>query len=333
MARNKKAAIVVGVDVGGTKVMSGVVDPRWKVLGRSKKKTKAHKGSEAVIERIVGAVEESVEAAKTDWDSIAGVSIGFPAPLDSEKGVIYSAPNLVGWTNFPLARTLEKALNCPVVIDNDVNMGTLGEKEFGAGSGARNMIGIFVGTGIGGGIICEGKLLAGRNGTAGEIGHLVIDVNGPPCGCGSKGCLESLASRNAMARAIRAAIDRGEKCLLAEEFKKDNTTQITSGDLLDAMEKGDKVVKGILKDTSRYLGIAVGSLINLLGPEVVVLGGGVIEALKSYMMDRIREEAEKFSLPNARKGVRIAAAKLGDDAVFMGCVASGWERFKVARGE
>lgn len=331
MPAPRKADHIVAVDVGGTKIISGVATPDGRILSRSKKKTKPSKGVEAVIDRVLRTVREAQEASEIGWDRIAAVSIGFPGPLDSAKGIIYAAPNLDGWQNIPLGEALEKDLQKPVIIDNDVNMGTLGEHEFGAGKGSANLIGIFVGTGIGGGIVVNNQLLGGRNGTAGEIGHMTILAGGPKCGCGAEGCYEALASRTAITRAIVKAIEGGKDSILADSIKKDRDARITSGALKEAIDSGDKVVIRAVTEASWYLGVGAGSLINILGPDVIVFGGGVIEALEDFMMEIIREAADKVALDDAARDVRIVPAALGDDAVMMGCVASAWKRLRFVK--
>lgn len=328
----KKKNLVIGVDVGGTKIIAATVDTSGKILGSKKRKTKAHKGVTSVIDRIIKTIRQAAEDADTSLDKIAAVSLGFPGPLDAEKGVIYTAPNLAGWDNFPLAKTLEKELGLPVILDNDVNLGTLGEYEFGAAAGAKSVIGIFVGTGIGGGIILDGKLLSGRNGTAGELGHMSIDYDGPKAASGIKGAYEALASRTAIVRDIEKAVKDGKECILADNFKGDeDDKRVTSGDLKKAIQSKDKVVTEILDRACFYLGVGVGSLVNVFGPDVVVMGGGVVEALEDYMMTMIKKSAADYTLANALKGVKIVPAKLGDDAVLMGCVASAWRHFKIGQ--
>jgi glucokinase len=181
----------------------------------------------------------------------------------------------------------------------------------------RNMIGIFIGTGIGGGLILEGKLYSGFNRTAGEVGHMVLEVTGPKCGCGNRGCFEALASRAAIFRKIQTAIKDGQKTLLTEMLG-DDLENLRSGDLRKAIKRGDKFVEGVIEEAAEYTGIAVANLINIFNPEIVVLGGGVIQALEDEMMAIIVETATDYAMPGTTKGIEIIASKLGDDAGIFG---------------
>jgi len=204
-----------------------------------------------------------------------------------------------------------------VFVENDANIAVLGVQVAELKSKPQDVVGIFVGTGIGGGLIIHGELYSGFNHTAGEIGHMVIDVNGPKCGCGNKGCFEALASRTAIFQRIKAGIKDGEKTLLTEMLG-DDLEDLRSGDLRKAIRRGDKFVSKIIEQTAEYIGIGVANLVNVLGPEVVVLGGGVIEALADEMMDVIVKTAKGHAMPGTIKGVEIVASKLGDSAGITG---------------
>ena len=205
----------------------------------------------------------------------------------------------------------------PVSVENDCNSATLGVFEKDLQSKPRHVIGIFIGTGIGGGIILDGKLYSGFNGTAGEIGHMVIQVGGPKCSCGNRGCFEAVASRGAILRALHAAVKDGQKTVLTEMLDA-NLTDLRSGDLRKAIRKGDKLVERIVEEAAEYTGIAVANLINIFSPQIVVLGGGVIDALGDEMMAIIVETAEDYALGGTNKGIEIVASKAGDDAGIIG---------------
>ena len=196
---------VVGVDMGGTKILAAVINAKGEIVQQAKRATKPKKGPEEVIERITRCIREAIDSAELNPSQIRAIGIGSPGPLDPETGVIIFAPNL-GWSNVPLKAKLEANLSIPTFVDNDVNVGTLGEYAFGAGQGVKNLVGIFVGTGIGGGIILDGKLFHGVNKTAGEVGHMIVEAKGPRCGCGNFGCLEAVASRTAITRDLQKAI-------------------------------------------------------------------------------------------------------------------------------
>ncbi|MCD6290148.1 MAG: ROK family protein, partial [Anaerolineae bacterium] len=313
---NRQARHVVGVDLGGTKILAAVVDAKGRIISRAKQRTPADRPVTEVITRIADTVRVAVTEAGLLVQDIAAVGIAAPGVLDAEAGVVRFAPNL-HWRDVPLSAALRQQLGVPVYLENDVNMGTLAEHALGAGRGAKDAIGIFVGTGIGGGIILNGKLHRGRNGSAGEIGHMVIKMGGPRCGCGRRGCLEALASRTAIVRDIQKAIDKGTKSIVPELVKGD-MSRLTSGVLAKAVARGDKLTISVLKQAMKSLGIAVGGVVNLLGPEMVILGGGVIEALDDTWLDRVRKTARKYAMPNAMEGVKIVRAQLGDDAVVLG---------------
>jgi len=205
----------------------------------------------------------------------------------------------------------------PVFVENDCNISTLGVYVAELKSKPRSMIGIFVGTGIGGGLVIDGELYSGFGHTAGEVGHMVLDVSGPKCGCGNKGCFEALASRTAIFQQIKAGIKDGQKTLLTEMLGED-LADLRSGDLRKAIRRGDKFVDRVIEGASEYIGIATANLINILNPEVFVLGGGVIEALEDEMMSVIVETAKDYAMPGTLKGVEIIASKLGDNAGITG---------------
>ena len=205
----------------------------------------------------------------------------------------------------------------PVFVGNDCNVCTLGTFDREYKSKPKNLIGIFIGTGIGGGLVINGNLYAGHNLTAGEIGHMVIEVNGPKCGCGNRGCFEALASRTAIFRNIQSAVKDGQKTLLTEMLGPD-LADMRSGDLRKAIRKGDKFVEKVVEEAAEYAGIGVANLINILNPEIVVVGGGVIEALESEMMPTIIKSAKEHVMPGTMDGIKIEASQLGDHAGITG---------------
>ena len=226
-------------------------------------------------------------------------------------------PNMEGWKDVPLKKDLEKQLGVPVFVENDGNICALGVHVVELKAKPKSLIGIFVGTGIGGGLIINGDLYSGFNHTAGEIGHMVLDINGPKCGCGNKGCFEALASRTAIFQQIKAGVKDGEKTMLTEMLG-DDLADLRSGDLRKAIRRGDKFVDKVIEGAAEYIGIGIANLVNILSPEVVVLGGGVIEALADEMMSVIVETAQDYAMPGTMKGVEIIASKLGDNAGITG---------------
>jgi len=321
-----KTEFLVGVDLGGTKILAGVFTPALKCLGKVKLSTKAERGADAVLDRIARCVRDAVDECDLDLKHCKGVGIGAPGAVDFEAGRIIFAHNL-GWKDLPLKKELEKRLDVPVFLENDCNVCTLGVHERELGGKPRHLIGMFIGTGIGGGLILDGKLYSGANHTAGEIGHMIMEVDGPKCGCGNKGCLEALASRTAMFNRIQAAVKDGQKTLLTEMLgeKFDN---LKSGDLRKALRRGDKFVEKVIEDAAEYIGIAVGNLVNLFNPEIVVLGGGVIDALEDEMVGIITEVAHDYTIPGSDKGLEIIVSKLGNDAGITGAAVLARKQLK-----
>lgn len=313
---SNKAEYLVGVDLGGTKILAGVFTTSLKCVGRSKMSTKAERGSAAVVERIAHCVQDAVDECDLDLHQVKGVGIGAPGSVDPENGRVMFAGNL-GWKDVSLKKELEKQLEIPVFLQNDCNICALGVHEVELEGKPRNLVGIFLGTGIGGGIILEGKLFSGFNRTAGEVGHMVLEVNGPKCTCGNRGCWEALSSRSALFRQVQEAVKDGQKTLLTDMLGSD-LKDLRSGDLRKAINKGDKFVEHIVEEAAKYTGIAVANLINVINPEVIVLGGGLMDALENEMMPVVIESAREHAFPGSDKGVKILPSKLGDDAGITG---------------
>ncbi len=316
---------VIAVDMGGTKILAAVVNAEGDILGTAKIPTKADKGAAVVIDRIASCIQKAVDKSRVAQASIQAVGIGAPGPLDPGTGIVLFAPNL-GWTDVPLKTELENRVGLPTFVDNDVNVGTLGEHAFGAGKGMSTLVGIFVGTGIGGGIIMDGELFHGASQTAGEIGHIIVKAGGPRCGCGTRGCLEALASRTAITRQLQKAIVKKGKKSILPELTGGDLKLIRSGALAKALRSNDKLTMKVFKKATKYLGVGIASIVNFLNPEMIVLGGGVVEALDDSFLDDITAVVADYSLPNTLSGVRIVKAQLGDDAGILGAAALARQR-------
>ena len=306
----------VGVDLGGTKILAAVFSPNLKCLGKSKRRTKAERGPQAVIDRIARCVVDAIDECDLDLKHCRGVGVGAPGAVDFEAGTVIFAPNLE-WRDLPLKKELEKRLDVPVFVDNDCNVCTLGVFEKELGGKPASLVGMFIGTGIGGGIVLNGKPYSGSSHTAGEVGHMVLDVNGPKCGCGRKGCLEALGSRTAMHKRLQSALKDGEKTALLDIVGED-LSKLKSSHLRKAMQQGDKLVKKTLEDAARYIGIGAANLINIFNPECFVLGGGVIDAMSDEMFDLIVESAREHMFPGADRKLKFMVTTLGDDAGITG---------------
>ncbi len=305
---------ILGIDLGGTKVMAAVIDGDGQVMSRARAKTKAWRDDEGVFQTIAQTGRLAVEQAGIE--SLRAVGIGAPGPLDPDTGYIIESSNMK-FKNFPLGPRLAEVFKCPAVVDNDVNAGTYGEFRRGAARGASEVLGMFVGTGIGGGLIINGALYHGASKNAGEVGHIVVKAGGPRCGCGARGCLEALASRTAMTRDIRRGIERGEKTVVRDLLKKE-TDSLSGNDLRKAYDAGDELVIKTLHRAAKFIGIGIGSLVNVLAPEIVVLGGGVIEAMTDDFIERIDRSTRRVAVDFATKDLKIVRAELGDDAGVIG---------------
>jgi len=317
MAEKNQSGTVVGVDLGGTKILAGLYDAKSKCIGRHRISTKAKRGPEAVIERIARCVREVVDECDLDLKEVRAVGVGAPGSVDPDKGEIIFSPNLPGWKKVGLQKALAKQLGVPVFVENDCNVCTLGVYHTELKAKPKHMIGIFLGTGVGGGIILNGQLHSGFNRTAGEVGHMVLEVGGPKCGCGNRGCFEALAGRASLFRRIQNAVKDGQKTVLTDMLGPD-LDDLRSGDLRKALKRGDKLVEKVIEEAAEYTGIAVANLINVFNPEVIVLGGGLIQQMSDDMMAIITETAVDYAMTGTFDGIEIVASSLGDDAGITG---------------
>ena len=305
----------IGLDIGGTKILGALFDDEGKIKKREKRKAKASGGLETVQKEIFKTIDNLLENTKIR--EIEAIGIGVPGLVDRD-GTITFSPNLP-FRDYKLGEILRKKYNVPTFIGNDVNVSTVGEWKFGSGSGNKNVLGVFVGTGIGGGLIVENNLYLGKNGSAGEIGHINLDPNGPFCGCGSRGCLESLSSKTAIQKDIESRIYRGEKSLITKSLKENGI--LKSGPLKEAYMKKDDIVVDSVNKAAENLGRGLASLANIFNPEVIILGGGVMVELGKELMPIITREFKRFAMIDISKNTEIKMAKLGDDAGIIGALA------------
>jgi len=309
----------VGFDLGGTKMMAAVFDADFEIVGRRRRKTKGQQGAQAGLERIVQTIEQALDNAGVEPARLASIGIGSPGPLDLNRGVILDLPNL-GWQDVPLRETVAKHFGCPAAVANDVDTGLFGEYRFGAAQGARCALGVFPGTGIGGGCVYDGRVMRGAVLSCLEIGHMNVVPNGQLCGCGRRGCLETVASRLAIASAAAAAAYRGEAPHLFETTGAD-VARIRSGVLTAAIAAGDEAVERIVRNAVEWLGAAIANVVNLLAPDVVVLGGGLVEAMPELFVDGVREVLDERVMPSFVGSYEVRPAALGDDATVRGAAA------------
>jgi glucokinase len=309
----------LGFDLGGTKMQSVLFNSEYESLGRRRRKTKGHEGAKAGVERIVETIHQTLAEAQLTPESLSGIGLGCPGLIDLDRGVILDAANL-GWKNVKLKDLLSDAFGCPVVILNDVDAGVYGEYCFGAAKGARSVAGIFPGTGIGGGFVYQGQILRGKTYSCLEIGHVQVLPNGRLCGCGRMGCLETEASRLAIAAEAAKAVFRGEAPHLLRIAGTD-LAEIRSSQLAESIASGDVAIEKIVRRAAGFLGVAVAELVNLLLPEVIVLGGGLVEAMPNLMLKEVEKSAHEQMIPAFGKSLKIVCAKLGDDAGVRGAAA------------
>ena len=309
----------IGFDLGGTKMMAQVYDSSLKLLGKEKRKTRAAGDKLAGIERVVETIATALNNAQVSPNRIRGIGIGGPGPVDMERGVLLSPPNLA-WDRLDLRDCLQAAFDCRVAVLNDVDAGVYAEYRFGAGRGARCVLGIFPGTGIGGGCVYNGEILRAKKNSCLEIGHILAIPNGPLCGCGQRGCLEAVASRSAIAAQAALAAQRGDAPALAKQCGTD-LANIRSRDLAEAIAAGDTIVADILAEAARQIGIVAAGVVNLLCPEVIILGGGLVEALPGPLIEGVAKSARKRVMSPFRDSFKVVAAERGDDATALGAAA------------
>ncbi len=317
---------ILGIDLGGTKVLAAVLDRDGKIIARARAKTRAWRDDEEVFHTIAQAGHRALEKAGVDQDHLAAVGIGAPGPIDFDTGSIIETANL-GFKNFPLGPRVAEEFGRPAIVENDVNAGVYGEFRAGAALGANDVLGVFVGTGIGGGLILNGALYRGFSKGAGEVGHIIVEAGGPRCGCGNRGCLEAVASRTAITRDIRKAIKRGYRGSVSKALSA-GTDQLSGKDLKAAYDGGDELVKRVIHRAAKLIGIGIGSLLNILGLEMVVLGGGVVEAFGDDFVDRIERAARDIAFEINSENVNITRAALGDDAGVIGSAMLAREALK-----
>jgi glucokinase len=306
-----------GIDLGGTKIYSVIIDEKGTILGRAKVKTKHKLGFDSVIERIVKCYRAALENSSVKDTNVAAIGMGVPSAVNIEKGIMLFAPNL-DWKNVPLAQIINEKLGKPVFIENDVNIGTFGEYINGVAGKYRFIYGIFMGTGVGGGYIVDGNIIRGPNFTAGEIGHMKIKMGGSRCGCGSRGCLESIAGKVGIIKYMKKLVDKEKEKTLMQKLNPDWRNGIGSSDIKTCLEKNDKVVEKALVRSAHAVGLAISNLINAIGIEAVILGGGVIEEIGDELVPIIKQYMIENCIAGGAKGIELILSTLGDDAVAYG---------------
>jgi glucokinase len=300
-----------GIDLGGTKIQAVIVDSKHAVLGQARRETPTTGGPADVVAEMAGALQEAAEQAGSATANLAGVGVGSPGDVDEEKGTVTSARNLPDWEGmYPMAEDLTKRLGTQAKIGNDVQVATWAEFKLGAGKPYRSMIGVFWGTGVGGGIVLDGKEWLGR-GAAGEIGHIVVKRGGARCTCGRRGCMEAYAGRLAMELKARRKHDEGTKTHLLKIMEKKKHTRMTSGVWEDAWKDGDTLATHLLHRAVEALGTGVASAVNVLDPEAVIFGGGMGLRFFEPFEDELVDEMQKHLFVDQNPPA-IKVAALGD---------------------
>ncbi len=306
--------LAIGIDMGGTNIRLALISSDGSAINSARYKTSAQEGKDAVISRLSSSTAEMIAEGRKHG-MVIGIGIGAPGLI--ENGVVRCSPNLPGWNEVPLQRLLEDALALPVVLENDANAVAYGENCFGAGRGLKSLICITLGTGVGGGLILDGKIWRGAFGMAGEVGHMVIEPDGNKCSCGNRGCLETYASATGIVRMARETVHRGDASW--------DTGNLTTETLEGAARGGDKAAASLFSSAGRYLGIGVSSLLHILNPEAVIIGGGVARAWDIFYPS-MSEEINKRCFREVVERTKIMPASLGDNAGILGAARLAFEQ-------
>ncbi|HEV8191038.1 MAG TPA: ROK family protein [Ktedonobacterales bacterium] len=312
----------VGVDIGGTKIYTGIVNiETGEVLGTARRRTRPERGQSFFSERLFSVIETALTQTQLPGGAAPeAIGVGIAGQVDRASGLLLAAPNLVeGMQNFPVSQLLSERFRLPIVLGNDVEVATYGEQQFGAGKGIDDFACVFVGTGIGGAIVQNGTIRKGATGTAGEIGHTVLQYGGRICGCGGRGHLEAYASRTAITRVLLAELSRGRESKLRDLLGTDETA-IRSKVIARCIQEGDELVTETLTEAADFLGAGLGSLATFYNPQRIIIGGGLIEAVEQFVV-RAEHRAREVALPVPGRALEIVRAALGDNS---GIVGAAW---------
>lgn len=313
--KNKKWCL--GIDIGGTKILSGILDRRFRILSEIKSKLESHRGEKFFFKTLTKDIETLIKKEKIHARKISVIGIGCPGMIETKKGMVRLSPNISFMKNYPLKSKVENYFGIPVFVENDVNAGLYGESQFGAAKGYRCIAGIFLGTGVGGAFIFDGKLYRGVTGAAGEIGHTFINQPSFLPGEIKKGTVEALIGRHAISAEASLLILRQKASKLYKTVGFD-IKKIKSKSLRNAVREGDRELRILLEDKSKLLGVAMANIVNLLNPELIVLGGGLMEALGSIILPEAKRTMRKLALKPVVRVVEVKPAKLKDDAIVLG---------------
>ncbi len=301
---------VVGIDIGGTKLATVLADKDGNILQKVRKPTESEKGPQHAVQLLLGMVDEVLNLSGLVREEISGIGVSCGGPLDTKTGVVYSPPNLPGWDALPLKDMIESEFHIPTVLENDANASALAEARFGGGRGYDYVLYMTMSTGIGGGIIANGKIYHGANDSAGEVGHQILLPDGPLCGCGKQGCLEALCSGPSIARRAQEAIaDQSNTNIL--KLAGGQLDGVRSEHVLQAARNGDALAVALMEETAYYMGWGIANLVNILNPQIVLLGT-IAVAAGDLLLNPIRRTVAEMAMQRPSEAVKIMPAELGD---------------------
>jgi len=315
---------VLAIDIGGTKIRTAIISNKGRIIAKDYCLTLAREGLEAVTGRILSGVDHLLSLRNLGPSQLHSISVAAAGAIDFERGLVTSSPNLPDWHDVPLRDIVRNKYRADTFLINDASAAALGEHEFGAGRGVNNLILLTVGTGIGGGIIIDGKLYCGLSGSAGEIGHVTIDVNGQRCNCGNTGCLETLASGTAMAKEAIKRIKQGESSSLTE-IVEGEIENITAETVSVAAQGDDSLALEVISKAAIYLGIGMVNLVNIFNPEMIIVGGGVAK-MGDLLLNPARQVVRERAFKLSAQAVRIVRTQLGDDSGLLGAAVFAFQQ-------
>ena len=317
MAKKGKRKYLIGMDLGGTKLLTAVMNRHFKIIAERKYKIEIARGEKYFLNTLFESIEDVLEDAGLKTSALAAVGMGSPGVIHLKKGMILACPNIPFLKNYPLRAKLEKRLGVPVALENDANAGLYGEHQFGAARGYSEVAGLFLGTGIGGALILNGRLHRGATGSAGEAGHMIMQKDGPLCGCGQRGCLEAYAGRVAISGEAAVLAARQKAKSLFREVGTE-VSKIKSGALAKAIRAGDHAIEALIRERAQWVGAAMANIANLLNPEMIVLGGGMVEAMDGIIVKEAEKSMRLLGMPDITRQVKVGPAQLKDQAIIKG---------------
>lgn len=308
--------LIAGIDIGGTKIAVAVADSDCRIVAKHSFPTRVGDGADKIIDRTLGELEKLLE--REQGAELTKIGVACAGPLDTRRGITLSPTNLPGWGEFPIVEIINKRMKVPIAFDNDANAAALAELRFGAGGEFKNLVYVTISTGIGGGIICDGKLVHGLTGNAGEIGHITVMPNGAKCGCGARGCLEAVCSGTGIARRFIEKIDGGAHSSVTERVE--SIERVTAKDIAEAAAEGDRLAGDIWEETVFYLAVGLGNIMVMFEPEAIILGGGVAQTGEQLLRPLRKQINSHVKIIHAEK-IQILPAGLGADSGIYGALA------------